>query len=448
MSGPIVGVYAFGLSSGRMIVNGAESGTHPMTEAVTLPWLLDVASEVFTAAREGVIVIGADVADRLGFPAKAPSEGRRGALGVELLTDAKTQGWRITGVAPWMTFWGSRRPTVHVAVWPWLDLGDGAELAGYVGRLAQYHVMTGGSYHTTPGVAGIGLLRDHYAPGLEPFWRPPFDGCSALSAVTDDASAFRMINPLHAPGGDRPHEHCYDVNRQYLTAAGVAELAPGPLHHEGPRVFDPNRPGYWLISPLAWNFRHMPHPAGTATAGTASRWVTTPTMRLIRDIADQGFISEPDVIDSWLGERRTRVLRSWSEALRDAVRLAIRNVETADPGSASDAGAVLDLIKQTYREGIAMLGRPGGRVYRPDWRHTIVATARANLYRKLWRIGHQTGAWPGRIMVDAVHYASSTRDPLAFAEAIGIPVGTGPGEFKVITDAAPAVPAMAREVAR
>lgn len=438
----MITVYAFGIDNGRLIVNAGQDAGEAPPAGVTLAYVLGTAKDVFRATGEGVVVLGAEAATQLGFPEREPSEARRQPAGVELLHPARAEDWRVSGLSAWMTLWAPGRPTVHVAVWPWLAESAQGSLSGFLGTLTAYHALVGGSYHTTPGVAGVGLLRDRYAPGAAPYWAPSFDGCEAIRGTADDAAGFMWTTPsaIRCPAAD--HVHGYDVNRQYLSAAANAELAVGQLGHTGRIRFDQTRAGYWLISPQAWNVPHMPHPAGGGPrrGGMRGSWVTTPTMRLLNEIADHGFIAGPDVIDSWTADKSARIMRPWAEAIRDGLNRAERITEPAFVDRLKPA-EVIPLLKQTYRETVGMLGRPGGRVYRPDWRHTIAALARANLYRRLWSIGHRTGRWPRQIKADAVYYASHDPDPIATAETLGLPIGPGGGQFKILPADAPAEPA-------
>ena len=52
-------------------------------------------------------------------------------------------------------------------------------------------------------------------------------------------------------------------------------------------------------------------------------------------------------------------------------------------------------------------------VRRPDWHYAILAQARANLWRKMRRIGEQEKRWPLFIDVDNVWYSAVSDDPRA-----------------------------------
>jgi hypothetical protein len=66
------------------------------------------------------------------------------------------------------------------------------------------------------------------------------------------------------------------------------------------------------------------------------------------------------------------------------------------------------------------MNRPGNSVYRPDWHHAVIAQARSNLWRKLWKVGTTADRWPIEIMVDNAWYESDDPDPER-ARPVGLP---------------------------
>jgi hypothetical protein len=88
-----------------------------------------------------------------------------------------------------------------------------------------------------------------------------------------------------------------------------------------------------------------------------------------------------------------RLLRWWHEKLRDARRAAAEVTE------------VSEAVKRTANEAIGLFGKPGGRIYRPDWQAFVIDQARANLLRKVYARWSQSGIWPLRVTgVDALWY--------------------------------------------
>ena len=57
-----------------------------------------------------------------------------------------------------------------------------------------------------------------------------------------------------------------------------------------------------------------------------------------------------------------------------------------------------------------MFFRGTTRIKRPDWYHTIVSTAHANLMRRIARAHARTGEWPALINTDCVWYTAETEN--------------------------------------
>jgi hypothetical protein len=84
-------------------------------------------------------------------------------------------------------------------------------------------------------------------------------------------------------------------------------------------------------------------------------------------------------------------MRAWAEQLRDAL---------AHPGTTPIRGA----IKDTYARTVGMFNRPTSRIYRPDWRDTIVDLAKINLLRKCAMVS------PLRYNIDSIWVATDYAD--------------------------------------
>jgi len=390
----------------------------------SLPNLLARVSRVFRPYGEGVLVLTRDAMDALDFPAELP---RTGLADHPLLTAPRAAGWRVSALGPWTTFWRPERsePAVHVLAHPWrrpdapLPLEDPWEASWYLRRYAE---LAGGAYHATAGVAGLGLLRDRFCPRSRPFWTPPWK--AELLKATRNAEADLLWSTSTTPAGG--HLHTYDANVMYLSAAALVEVASGELKHTGAIGADPSRPGYWRIGWPAWNLPHVPNPLGWRNRkGSRSEavWITSPTLKLLCQLAEEGLTGAPEIRDSWTADTGHRVLRTWAEQLGGAIDTAR---ESAEPGD----DRVLPALKATYREAVGMLDRDTGRMHRPDWRHAVIGLARANLWRKVWRVGTRENRWPVQVKTDAVTYWSDQPDP-ALACPVLLQLGTGRGEFKI-----------------
>ena len=421
--------HAVTLDPDYTVLDGTRATEVPAGMLESLPGMLARLAPLFTAEREGVVVLTAPAAAALSLPAQLPRSSRE-AQDHPVLTGPRAAGWRVSSVSPWSTYWGEGRPAVHVAVHPWLTdrMGplydpDPFEMSWHCHR---FHELCGGPMHGTPGVAGIGLLRDAWSGrGSVPYWQPR----TRLPPGTRQAEA-DLIWSRRPPGSGPGYVHGYDANVMYLAAAGLTVLATGELDHAGAHRTmlggDPDKlpPGYWRIEPWAWQEQRMPSPLGwrTRTRTPEPAWVTTPTLRLLLELAEQGAGPAPVLLDSWTAAGG-RHLRGWADRLSVALRL-LR--DSTDPVDLRQVAAV----KACYRETLGMLARDGSRVYRPDWRHAVIGTARANLWRKLWRVAMVEDRWPVEVRVDAVRYQSSSRDATASCPA-GIVLGMGAGQFKI-----------------
>lgn len=379
--------------------------------------VLRVGAHWFERPREGVILLDAPVHASMGLPERQP----RSTSGLDrLLVDARAAGWNVGKPTPWMTFWATGRPTVHVGLMGWLSPGNHAlhsdDHGAMTYRMRRYHELTGTAFHGTPGVSGTGLLRDHWQ-GRAPRWLGNYDRIDPAGADTEQRYVWESP---HAP--EHPYAHRYDANLQYLGAANVSEVALDELRHTGRRKFNgPGASGYWKIIVPPWNEKRLPHPANGVVG--QQKWVTTPTMELLWQLARDGFTVMPDVLDSWTCDRTGRVFRHWATRLGDALRDVAENEKLA-----ADQDALTLAIKRTYRETIGLLYRPGGRIYRPDWHHTVIGMARCNLFRKL-RKAADTGRFPESIKVDAVTYGSTDGDPFT-AVPSALELRPGPGGWK------------------
>lgn len=219
--------------------------------------------------------------------------------------------------------------------------------------------------------------------------------------------------------------HAYDKNAQYLAACSAVELGLAGAEHVQAPAFDPKLPGYWRVprDQLAWQAPLLPdffNPVGRSRSAREV-WVSTPTLAYGREL---GYDVDP--VDAYVHREHGRALEPWYQRLRDA-RAALVDAAT-DP----DAAAVLVALKRTYAGGIGRLGAAaaqGHRRYRPDHRHAIIATARANLTRNLRTIADRDGRWPLAVYRDCLLYASDDPDPLTAAPP-ALRLGPGPGAFK------------------
>jgi len=342
------------------------------------------------------------------------------AAGWELSTDAL--GWRVAVRAPadagaelgrrWLVVVLLGYDTDGVTG-PWRDVDEPGELAR---GLARYRAATGRAWQDSVGRTAESLILSTH---------PRHKGGTLMDRaprVPEPATDGRLEQPFtwrRALGEDERaagYVHAFDQAAQYLAAWGVTELGLGDPEQYGPREFTA-APGLWrLARPLPReDVDGLPVPWG------AHEWLTTPTMRRAAELLGE----PPHVAEAWVWPRQSRYLSGAYEVLRDA-----RHALLAEQ---SDAGGrlALDAVKALYRVQtgrLNMSSRDASSTWRrPDWGHALRATARVNLHRRLCKLD---GARPFAIATDGLLFATDEPDALAFAERVGLPIGTGLGTFR------------------
>lgn len=354
------------------------------------------------------VVVGARATKDLGFPKSLPMK-EAARKNHKLLQAWRADGWNVSELNPWMTLWSPGRPSVHIGSHPWMsetidtldaDVADAGLFSLDEGeltyRLAAFQRLTGVAYHGSPGLPGIALLRDHYAgKGTRPDWKPRWDGCTPARALCE-----RAIAGWHGTAKALRYKHTYDGVRQYLAAARNTWCVPGPLRHTRCRSFDRKAQGYWLITSPVWNVDGIPNPTGYQTG--AKCWVTTPTMELLEELGNYGFIEFPAVEDSWTSSEHVKeLLRPWADRIDAAYHASLGDESKDGPG-------VTLAVKGMYKQGLGLLFRETSRVWRPDWHHSVIAKARCNLWRKIFKVWRAYQITPTAIDHDAVTYQTDT----------------------------------------
>jgi hypothetical protein len=225
------------------------------------------------------------------------------------------------------------------------------------------------------------------------------------------------------------HIHAYDANAMYLAALGAVEVGVGdPTHHKDGVTFNKKTAGLWRIEPGEHDDRRLPdicRPGGTL-AGTTG-WYTTPIIRYLYDVGQ-----DPKILEAYTWPATTRrYFDRWYEIVRDGRAAALDAIDAGDP----NGQALLRAVKATYT---AMTGRfarsedgqAKSPLYRPDWRLAVIATANANLLRKIRTAGQTSDMWPVAVSTDEVFYLSDDPNPAAALPA-PLKLGSGLGQFKV-----------------
>ncbi len=296
------------------------------------------------------------------------------------------------------------------AVWG-LDT-DGATL---LAALVAYAGAVGAPYYSSPGRTGTDLLQELGKRGAGGQREYP-EGLPAPAGQAETVTELSWLRTLSPDERKKAYLHSYDKNAQWLSAAGVVELGLSGIEERrdpgGKLPFDKKAPGYWLAR----------------IAGAEERWCCTPTVAWAVERGQAVAISEAHV---WT--RHSRAMETWYERLRGA--------RTALQADATPAGALaLRALKLTYSLTISGFNSPWHRekrspLYRPDWRHAILAQANANLSRALHKMD-QAGYTPVAVHKDAVYLVSDEPDPVAACPP-SVTLGSGLGHFKVQDAAIP-----------
>ncbi|MFE2936802.1 toprim domain-containing protein [Streptomyces sp. NPDC059278] len=382
---------------------------------------------------DGQVWIMPDVAARLGLPAEPPAEDSKTAREHRALEAARTAGWQIKDLRAWMTARRTAGRYLRISVAGWQDpfgcpLLDGepggAEVAFRIGEYAQ---STGTLYHVSPQVTGVDLnetfRRKINLPPTAP--KPP-----RPSLVRTLEEAFTWGRVPTAEERAMPNVVAVDASAMHVGAAQAVDLGIGPSHHiEGPTDFDPSAPGLWKVESLTWEedprLPNLLSPGVQRTAaggrGPATRWFTTPTLK---ELANMGYEIRP--VEAHVWTERTRYLNPWANRIRDARARVLPAALEGDP----DATAVMDAIKATYTRTLGYhASEKAGRYYYPYWWLAVVATARANFFRKVKKVADTEGRFPLTIATDWVMYATDATEPDSAVPA-GLVMGRGLGQFK------------------
>lgn len=339
----------------------------------------------------------------------------------------RTAGWQFSTIGPW-TLFRRRGQAVTVGILQGMhdDLHRGVLIeSGRVdpGRAAwllqQYRDLTGVCWRGTAAMTAAAQIRSHWTrERYQPLWTH-----DAVGRGVGFLSWSRPLDLVEQTPGYRVHQ--YDLRTSYLSAAINAELAWSRLDRTGAMPFNPAAPGYWLLrlDTSTWAMlsdRERPpviDPKRVQRDG-GTVWVTTPIAKLLLDMGHA-----VDVIDSYTavalfdGGRRihpaaSRILRPWGEQLRDALQ------------HATDERLVFAL-KRTYKDAVGGLQRKGARIYRPDWAHTVIDLARANLIRRIEGVRSTGQLVPVRVYTDAVWYAIREEQRGQLEQMLGVKDGLG-----------------------
>jgi len=255
-----------------------------------------------------------------------------------------------------------------------------------------------------------------------------------IASLESDTSWARPLTPDER---QRRYVHGYDKRSMYLGACASLALGHGNATHverpdpsSAPITFDKRTPGYWLAHVEGGDTANglLPDPirptlrtssaAAQMGAPDGYQWLTTPTLALAVEIG-----ATLDIQEAWVWQTAHKPLEPWYVRLRDA-RLALLPGDAGDARRYpnSDARALaLAQVKGLYRaqsgrfnaafyaDAVAR-GEQPSPLYRPDWRHALIAQARANQYRAARRLA-RVGVYPFAVQVDCFYIASDDPNP-------------------------------------
>ncbi len=325
-----------------------------------------------------------------------------------------------TALTPWLDLRkkGEAGSSVSIA-FPLYDehaiWGVDTEGATLLTALLAYARAMGTPYYRSPGRTGADLMQELGKRGagagreFAERWPEP-----ALQVDTEsELSWLRTLSPAER---EKAYLHSYDKNAQWLSAAGVVELGLSGIEEwrdaAGTLPFDKKLPGYWLAR----------------IAGSPERWACTPTVAWALERGQAVAITE-----AYVWTKHSRALETWYERLRGA--------RTALYADTTPAGALaLRALKYTYSLTISGFSSAWQRerrnpLYRPDWRHLVIAQANANLSRALHKMD-AAGYTPVAVHKDAVYLLSDEPDPVKACPP-SVTLGTGLGHCKVQDAAVP-----------
>ena len=372
--------------------------------------LLDLAA----AAGVSQIWIPARISHSLGLPHELPAdvEARAGIPHPFIDDAAATHDLRPAGLAAWIYGW-SRSDRDHAVdlVFAAYDESPFAEIEDpdrLLAELAAFNDATGIRYRRSPGATGTALLRSlHRGPrAIKLAPPPPWPMPATKPAQETDFGWWRSLRGYYEHGQELVT--AFDVNGMYLAACSSVACGVGDNVHETAPIVVDGSPGYYraqIRTPTPPAFVD-PFDYGTLN-GDGSRWFSAPTIALAVELG-----ADVEIVEAFRWPSSHRYLTSWYERIRDA-RLVLD-------------GAALAALKALYRITIGWLGGSfhddADELYRPLWRHSIMATARANLYRRVRAIGLATGRYPFAVDVDCLYYAGDVPE--------GLPISPQLGKFK------------------
>lgn len=360
---------------------------------------------------------------------------------------AMEAGWEFTTVHAWTRVWHPEvlKAGAWIVVPSWQTISSvrllaadhdsgPAALAEQLGtrtapapvlvkRLRDFAVAMGVAYRITPAATGLDLI-DHTRPPRRDEHDERGKGRNRAALVrgvaaevpgflraTDDQrfanleadfSWWRPWESLGEAERSRRFVVAFDRGRSYLSPWSSISLGLEGLQHHTTNVSwdGKEEPGYWLIDDLEpgewpWWLPDLAKSTG-ARVEDGRMWVTTHTLRQMDMVG-----ITPVVHEAYTWDVTARYLEPAAKQIRHALDVA------TDP-------AVVATIKNTYTSTVGKLGQREHpthfHLWRPDWRHHIIAATRTAILRSLMTAQEASGQVPLVVDRDTVMYAVDTDD--------------------------------------
>lgn len=333
------------------------------------------------------------------------------------ILEAREAGFQVSGknaISPSIECWHDENREVGVLVsflpaqqFRFQDeiLSDNPAPVDIARRLQKFTSALRFPYRKNPSTTGLDLMIAlHPKDDREKLFAP----MNTPQAVRD--AGFKEIDfdwQRKLTDVEQQHKwvHAFDRGGSYLAAAAGLDLPVGqPTHYpEGVAYSSQTKlPGYWKITAPEAGSWLMPDPiapagrCGPAVPGTVM-WVTTPTMELAADLE-----LDLEVHEAYLWHEKKRLLGTWQERMRDA-----RDILDTDD---ADDQRARNLLKSAYVSSLGLTAsqenRGGMLGFAPIRYEHIIAKSRANIIRRIRKIGDDTGHWPVAVLKDSVIYTS------------------------------------------
>lgn len=288
-------------------------------------------------------------------------------------------------------------------------------------RLQKFASALNYPYTVAASSTGLDLMKTLHWKDRETLFAPstPIEP-SRIRTLEADALWSRVPTSTEL---EHKYLHAYDRGGSYLAGVSGLDLGIGdPTYHPSGVAFDKKKPGYWRVNmpeKTEWLAPNPLDPQNRAINGLT--WVSTPTL----DVAvELGY--ELEVTEAYVWEKKSRILDTWYERVRDARTL----LDTADP----DDIQARNLLKTMYVQSLGLMASydwmEGKPMFAPERYHFIQARSRANIIRRINQIGNDHGRWPVAVTKDTILYTSDERDPVAAWPGLQKHYGRGLGQFK------------------